>query len=449
MVLQQGQYIRDGEYQIIEKLQGRGGFGVTYSAIDTKLNQWVAIKTPDEDLKLDPDYIEYEKRFIKEGQRLSDLLKDPHPNIVQFKHLFKEEETYYLVMEFIPGESLFNRVRSRGLLSEVEAVSYIQQIGSALDHLHMKYLVHRDAHPGNIMLQDNGEAVLIDFGIAGEMFPNSITSKHFGNKAFAPYEQRKGDRNPTIDVYTLAASLYYAVTGRYPVNSFEQKHENAELKPPQAWSYWISDELNYAILQGMAIEPEDRPQSMREWLQLLPPVSADYINEDTEESYPEYHYSESYSSGFGFGLGCLLILGILGVIGFSVAKTFQPSTSYHKIQADLRIAINQNNFKPVIARLELMSGWADNQCTKQWNDKLLGYARNADTKLSEGFEADKVVAEFHQRYAEVDKAAESQNCELIYAPPPKQQKPNTVGLRGVSIHLSNQANKTGATQLKM
>ena len=95
----------------------------------------------------------------------------------------------------------------------------------------------------------------------------------------------------------------------------------------------------------------------------------------------------------------------------------------------MRKALNTGDFKPAIARLQNMSGLAYNQCTKERNDKLLGYASNADKKLSEGFDVDEVVAEFNQRYTEVDEAAEAKNCEIIYAPPPKQQEPDTVGLR--------------------
>ena len=430
MVWQQGQYIYDGKYQIIGKLpQGEGGFGVTYSAIDRSLNQSVVIKTPNKTLRLEQDYPKYVKRFLQEGTVLSELLNDFHPHIVKFKHFFPEEDTYCLVMEFIPGESLFKRVQGREPLPEAEAVEYIHQIGSALNHLHMKGLVHRDAHPGNIMVKDDGKAVLIDFGIAGEMFPTTITSKHFGSKAFAPYEQRKGNRAATVDVYTLAASLYYAVTGKKPVSSFDRKYDSKELFPPKQLVPSISDKLNYAILQGMALEPTDRPQSMQEWLQLVPPVSAYCINEDTEQSRPQYNNSETDLSGLEFGFGCLFILGILGGIVFFITKTFQPSTPYDKIQADLRKALNTGDFKPAIARLQNMSGLAYNQCTKERNDKLLGYASNADKKLSEGFDVDEVVAEFNQRYTEVDEAAEAKNCEIIYAPPPKQQEPDTVGLR--------------------
>ncbi len=125
------------------------------------------------------------------------------------------------------------------------------------------------------MVQKNGKAVLIDFGIAGEIMPQDgyFTSHHPANIAFAPYEQMGGNRQVTIDVYTLAASLYYAVTSKRAESSLDRKLYNKPLIPPNKFVFSISDELNLAILKGMNLEAEYRPQSMREWLKLLPNVS--------------------------------------------------------------------------------------------------------------------------------------------------------------------------------
>jgi hypothetical protein len=125
------------------------------------------------------------------------------------------------------------------------------------------------------MVQKNGKAVLIDFGIAGEIMPQDgyFTSHHPANIAFAPYEQMGGNRQVTIDVYTLAASLYYAVTGKRPESSLDRKLYNKPLISPNKYVFGISDGLNLAILKGMNLEAEYRPQSMREWLKLLPDFS--------------------------------------------------------------------------------------------------------------------------------------------------------------------------------
>lgn len=168
----QGQELQNGRY-VIEKVLGRGGFGITYKAQHTFLDYDVVIKTPNEDVKSDPNYAKYVDRFIKEGRMLAQLSNDPHPNIVRISDLFREGDTHCLVMDFIPGESLWHLVGRRGALSETEAVEYIRQIGSALNVVHQQNLVHLDVTPPNIMVRNTGKAVLIDFGIAADMSPPS------------------------------------------------------------------------------------------------------------------------------------------------------------------------------------------------------------------------------------------------------------------------------------
>ena len=265
-----GQQLQSGKY-VIEQVLGQGGFGITYKALHVELNQTVVIKTPNEYLSHDAEYEKYIERFIQEGRILARLSEDPHPHIVGVIDLFREGATHCLVMDFVEGENLFEAVRRKGALPEVEILPCIRQIGEALSVVHQAGLVHRDAHPGNIMVRRNGKAVLIDFGIAKELLPKTLSSKGIaGNEGFAPYEQMsRGSREPTVDVYCLAATLYYAVTGQRPTTSLARKLDNASLKSPKQISPSISDQLNQAILKGMALEAKDRPQSMQAWLAML------------------------------------------------------------------------------------------------------------------------------------------------------------------------------------
>ena len=116
------------------------------------------------------------------------------------------------------------------------------------------------------MLRPNGQAVLIDFGIACELVPMVPTSKHFAQRDFAPWEQRKGSGKPTVDIYALAASLYYAVTGETPTPSFEGLQNVAW---PPAKDFGVKDWVSQAIEKGMESDPQKRPQSMQEWLTYL------------------------------------------------------------------------------------------------------------------------------------------------------------------------------------
>jgi serine/threonine-protein kinase len=283
-----GKKLQGGKY-VIEKVLGEGGFGITYKALDDEENP-VVIKTPKEYLTDDPNYDNYIKRFVKEGRILEDLSRVSHPHIVGVIERFKEDDTHCLVMDFVDGENLFEVVKRRGALPEAEIVPCIRQIGEALMVVHTTAgLVHRDAHPGNIMLQSTSKAVLIDFGIAKDIVPTSLTTRGYtGNDSFAPYEQKyDGSREPTVDVYCLAATLYYALTGRSPTTSLARKLYNASLTPPEEIISGISDQLNDAIIEGMALEAKDRPQSMQAWLAMLeapkamppPPVEPDYTIE--------------------------------------------------------------------------------------------------------------------------------------------------------------------------
>ncbi|MFM6183781.1 MAG: serine/threonine protein kinase [Dolichospermum sp.] len=265
-----GQKLQNGKY-IIQQVLGQGGFGITYQALQVNLNRSVVIKTPNEYLQHDPDYEKYIEKFIAEGQILAELSKDPHPHIVGVIELFQEGNTYCLVMEFIPGENLFQIIKGKGALPETEIVTYIRQIGEALIKVHKAGLVHRDTHPRNIMIRNNSKAVLIDFGIAKEIiFLNRTLTDRDANREFAPYEQIfKGSRDPRVDIYCLAASLYYGVTGQYPTNSLARKVGRERLIPPQKIISGISKELNQAILKGMALEAKDRPESMQVWLEML------------------------------------------------------------------------------------------------------------------------------------------------------------------------------------
>ena len=171
----------------------------------------------------------------------------------------------------------------------------IHQVGSALSFVHQQNLTHRDVKPQNIMLRWRGlEAVLIDFGLARELtVPGKLRSSSvFGTECFAPIEQyeRRAERGPYTDVYSLAVTLYVMLTGELPCPSIYRKQID-RLTPPKQFNSEISDRVNAAIMKGMELSPQNRPQSVQEWLDLLIPkpappetagvvsaVGMDYIN---------------------------------------------------------------------------------------------------------------------------------------------------------------------------
>jgi serine/threonine-protein kinase len=266
-----GKSLQGGQYTLTEML-GRGGFGVTFKATHHFLQETYVVKTLNPDFQNDPQFPELVEKFRDEAKRLK-LCE--HPHIVRMRDFFVEDGVPYLVMDYIPGQSLEQVVFPDHPLSEALAVHYIRQIGSALDLVHQKGLLHRDIKPENIILRDQtDQVVLIDFGIARKFVPGK-TEAHTNlvTVGYAPVEQYmlKAKRSPATDVYALAATLYALVTARVPVASILRDRQT--MPEPRMVNPHISPALNQAILRGMAMEIEQRPASVREWMALLPSPS--------------------------------------------------------------------------------------------------------------------------------------------------------------------------------
>ncbi|MGB3421023.1 MAG: serine/threonine-protein kinase [Dolichospermum sp.] len=281
-LLQNGQYI-------IKKVIGGGGFGETYLAEDTEENRLVVIKTLNREQREKPDFAEGQRRFRKEAL---DLSKCYHPHIVKVYDIFFENGLQAIVMEYIDGDDLAayveNSTAENGYLSETEALRYTDQIGLALECVHERGLLHRDVKPNNILLRRKSkEAVLIDFGLAREFRPGKIRSMTATKtEGYAPIEQyrRRGDFGYYTDVYALAATLYSLLTNRVPIPANYRAEEDVKLSPPQKYNPQISDKVNAAILKGMELEPVNRPQTVREFRELLGLVVQPVVNIPTPQS---------------------------------------------------------------------------------------------------------------------------------------------------------------------
>ncbi|MFM5994116.1 MAG: serine/threonine protein kinase, partial [Dolichospermum sp.] len=192
-----------------------------------------------------------------------------HKHIVKFYEPFKEAGYSCLVMEYIPGETL----DKLGKISPEQALIYIQQIGAALTIVHQHNLIHGDVQPENIILRaGKSEAVLIDFDLVLD-FDHELTTRRAkeSDESFASLELCTRNTKPTAasDIYSLAATFYYAITGQFPETALKRKIDNKRLIPPQELISGISNELNLAILKGMELEAKNRPESIELWLKLL------------------------------------------------------------------------------------------------------------------------------------------------------------------------------------
>ena len=269
-----GQQLDDGKY-IIEEYLGGGGFGETYRAQNRHEGKSVAIKTLNLFQQFQPDFAKTQNKFLKEAMSLA---KCRHPHIVEVYDIFREGDFNCMVMELIDGIDLATHLKENGRLSEQKALSMIQQLGDALTCVHKQNLTHRDVKPENIMLRKRGmEAVLIDFGLARQatLSGKLMTNSSRGTEHYAPIElaEQRSQLGPYTDVYSLAATLYNMLTDQKPIPSPGRKIIDPFIQPKQ-YDNKISDRVNAAIVKGMELEPQNRPHSVQEWLDLLIPKKA-------------------------------------------------------------------------------------------------------------------------------------------------------------------------------
>ncbi|MGP1384660.1 MAG: serine/threonine protein kinase [Thainema sp.] len=282
MAVSVGTTLQGGKYTLDQEL-GLGGFGVTYKATHHFLNQTVVVKTLNEAGRRDRNFEDLRDKFQAEARRLAMCV---HPNIVRVSDFFTEDEMPYMVMDYIPGQTLGEIVFPDHPMPEATAVHYIQQIGSALEAVHQNGMLHRDIKPQNIILrQGTDEVILIDFGISRE-FTLGQTQTHTSliSVGYAPIEQymTQAQRTPASDVYGLAATLYALVTAQVPVASILRDRQ--PLVPPNEIRPDLSPEISRAIMRGMAMEIEHRPQSVTEWLSLLSAVYPNAPAQATDNS---------------------------------------------------------------------------------------------------------------------------------------------------------------------
>lgn len=268
-----GKTLQGGKYTL-DELLGQGGFGVTFKATHHFLGQMVVIKTLNFTSQSHPQFAKLEQQFKDEARRLALCV---HPNIVRVNDFFIEENVPYLVMDYVPGQTLDQIVFPNRPLPEPLAIHYIRQIGAALEVVHQNGLLHRDVKPQNIILrQGTQEVILIDFGIARE-YTEGKTQTHTSliSEGYAPIEQyvMQERRTPASDIYGLAATLYALLTAEVPVASILR--ERRPMPAPRDLQPHLSVAVNQAVMRGMAVEARYRPSMVADWLALLPSEGSD------------------------------------------------------------------------------------------------------------------------------------------------------------------------------
>ncbi len=257
--------ILQGRYRL-EQVLGCGGMGAVYLATDLRLNTKVAIKE-----NLDPSP-ESQQQFTTEASILAKLR---HPNLPRVQDFFVAEGRQYLVMDYIAGESLEDLVKKRGPLQPQEAIKWMEQVMEAVGYLHSQNppIIHRDIKPANIKISAEGHAYLVDFGIAKILKAGSRTQA--GARAvtpgYSPPEQYGvAPTDQRSDIYSLGATLYFAVTGRIPPEAIERVTGRTDkLIPPRTINPMVPPEVEQVILKAMRVNREERFASVQEMMMAL------------------------------------------------------------------------------------------------------------------------------------------------------------------------------------
>jgi serine/threonine-protein kinase len=254
-----------GRYEIIEEL-GKGGMGKVYRAEDKKIKEEVALKLIKTEIASDKKTIERFSNELKMARKIA------HRNVCRMYDLGEEKGTHFITMEYVPGEDLKRLVRKVGQFSAGKTISIAKQVCEGLAEAHRLGVVHRDLKPQNIMVDEDGNARIMDFGIARSVKGKGITGAGvmIGTPEYMSPEQAEvKEVDQRSDIYSLGVILYEMVTGRVPFEgetplSIAMKHKSEMPKDPRELNSQIPEDLSRVILRCLEKDKEKRYQSAGE-----------------------------------------------------------------------------------------------------------------------------------------------------------------------------------------
>ncbi len=249
-----------GKYKILSTI-GSGGFGTVYLAEDTWIDKKVALKVPH-----------------KQGVDFSELLREPrllaslnHPNIVTILTAEKQEQVFFIVMEFVPGETLETIISRDGALDVTLALDYTCQICNAVDHAHRQGILHRDLRPSNVLVAESGMLKVADFGTSRFLEFAAHGTTIIGSPPYMPPEQFKGKAVFASDIYSIGVTMYQMLTGQLPYDTpspadLDRLLRGELVSAPRLKNPKIPRAINDIVLKAMAPDLRSRYQRAHELL---------------------------------------------------------------------------------------------------------------------------------------------------------------------------------------
>ena len=355
------------EYQIDSVLGKPGGFGITYLAKDTYLEQWVAIKEylPTDFAVREDKYTvnirastyqeSFEwglKCFIDEARVLA---KFNHPSLVRVLRFFKKNGTAYMVMEYQKGNSLTEYLKERRILTEEELLSIVEPLLEGLKEMHKAGFLHRDIKPNNIYIRDDKTPVLLDFGSArfavGQR-SRSVTS--IVTPGYAPLEQYDNeisDQGPWTDIYALGAVMYCAISSEPPPAATRRVMKDPIIAAVNIGKGKYNKNLLESIDWALKLSEEDRPQTVEQWHEkMLSPISPVKSKQNNQVKPDNNLLNIIY-----IGIICLLCI-VTSVLWYQKEQRShgEIQTAIEHVQSEFKAKVAQEQETRHIAEQELL-----------------------------------------------------------------------------------------------
>ncbi|MCJ7565466.1 MAG: protein kinase [Candidatus Aminicenantes bacterium] len=316
-------------YEVIEEL-GKGGMGRVYKVFDKKIKEKVALKLLRLEISSDEETVE---RFSNELKYARKII---HKNVCRMFDLGEEEGTHYITMEYVSGEDLKSVIRMMGRMSPGQAVSITRQICEGLAEAHKLGVVHRDLKPQNIMIDREGKARIMDFGIARSLKAKGITDGGIiiGTPEYMSPEQVEGKEiDQRADFYALGVILYEMLTGKVPFEgdtplSIAVKHKTEMPQDPRKINAQVPVDLSLLILKCLEKEKKKRPQSAEEVLSQLSQIEQEVPAAEKVLPQRRPFTSREIKGAFGkrWGLiAALLFVAIAAGLAFIFLRKEKPA----------------------------------------------------------------------------------------------------------------------------